>query len=246
MYKGDERTRTMDIYVDNVKATTWTSSGSTTEFENVELGVAGQSIELRGVLGGSDWLSITEVEILVDDDGGGDDAVAVEAGILGTVTTTADLYDTRLGNANGCDPEGCTAELTRDGDLSEASRWSCASSLGGTCSISYDLGVIRSLSELRLVLFKGATRVRTVEVYVDDVLTTTWTSSGTTDGFESIDLSGYSGQYLTVMSLEDDSAWLSIIETEIMVLSDGGEVSTPAPAATPAPATVPPVSTPSP
>ena len=61
MYKGDERARTMDIYVDDVKTTTWTSSGSTTGFENVELGVAGQSIELRGVLGDSEWISITEV-----------------------------------------------------------------------------------------------------------------------------------------------------------------------------------------
>ena len=38
----------------------------------------------------------------------------------------------------------------QDGDLSEGSRWSCASSLGGTCSISYDLGGVRDLSELRL------------------------------------------------------------------------------------------------
>ena len=61
MYKGDERARTMDIYVDDAKATTWTSSGSTAAFENVELGVAGQSIELRAVLGDSEWISITEV-----------------------------------------------------------------------------------------------------------------------------------------------------------------------------------------
>jgi len=51
----------MDIYVDGVKTTTWTSSGSTTAFENVEVGVGGQTIELRGVLGDSEWLSITEV-----------------------------------------------------------------------------------------------------------------------------------------------------------------------------------------
>ena len=51
----------MDVYVDGVKATTWTSSGSTAGFENVELGVAGQSVELRAVLGDSEWISITEV-----------------------------------------------------------------------------------------------------------------------------------------------------------------------------------------
>ena len=61
-----------------------------------------------------------QVEVLVDDgvDGSGDDddgttVAVVEAGTLGTVTTTADLYDTHLSNENGCDPDGCTAALTR-------------------------------------------------------------------------------------------------------------------------------------
>ena len=62
------------------------------------------------------------MEILVDDSGDDDpvvidsdddDAVYVEAGTLGAVTATAALYDRRLGSANGCDPEGCTAALTR-------------------------------------------------------------------------------------------------------------------------------------
>jgi len=61
-------------------------------------------------------------------------------------------------------------------------------------------------------LYKGTTRVRTVEVHVDDVVATTWTSSGTTSGFEAVDLSGYSGRYVTVMSLKDDTEWLSIVE----------------------------------
>lgn len=38
----------------------------------------------------------------------------------------------------------------QDGDESAESRWSCAPSLGGSCSISYDLGATRDLSELRL------------------------------------------------------------------------------------------------
>lgn len=47
------------------------------------------------------------------DDGGGDTDVVVEAGTLGTVTASAVLYDPRLGDSNGCDPDGCTAALTR-------------------------------------------------------------------------------------------------------------------------------------
>lgn len=66
------------------------------------------------------FLFDAQVEVLVDDgvDGGSDDdddagAVVVEAGTLGTVTAMADLYDPRLGSENGCDPDGCTAALTR-------------------------------------------------------------------------------------------------------------------------------------
>ena len=61
MSKGDERTRTIDIYVDGIIVTTWTSSGTTLDFETVTLGVTGTSIELRGVLEDSEWLSIMEV-----------------------------------------------------------------------------------------------------------------------------------------------------------------------------------------
>lgn len=46
-------------------------------------------------------------------DDGDHSGVAVEAGELGTVTATSDVYDTRLAAAKGCDPEGCTADLTR-------------------------------------------------------------------------------------------------------------------------------------
>lgn len=61
MHKGDTRTRTMDVYVDDVMFTSWTSSGTTTAFENIELGVTGRTVELHGVLEGSEWLSIQEV-----------------------------------------------------------------------------------------------------------------------------------------------------------------------------------------
>ena len=61
MYKGDERTRTVDIYVDGAVITSWTSSGNTLDFETVALGVTGSTIELRGMLEDSEWLSIMEV-----------------------------------------------------------------------------------------------------------------------------------------------------------------------------------------
>lgn len=84
MYQGDTRTRTLDIYVDDNLEYTWTSSGTTSEFENVKLGfsmtdsttggatydyahpgIAGSKVELVGVLGASEWLSILEVRCSV-------------------------------------------------------------------------------------------------------------------------------------------------------------------------------------
>lgn len=51
----------MGIYVDGDLVTTWTSSGTTSSFENVELGVTGETLELRGVQTNSEWLSLLEV-----------------------------------------------------------------------------------------------------------------------------------------------------------------------------------------
>lgn len=61
LYKGDSRTRTLDISVDGVVMMAWTSSGETAGFETVDLGVQGKVIDLHGVLADSDWLSISEV-----------------------------------------------------------------------------------------------------------------------------------------------------------------------------------------
>ena len=50
------------MYVDGVLVTTWTSSGTTTDFESIDIsGTSGTAIEIVGVLGNSEWLSIIEV-----------------------------------------------------------------------------------------------------------------------------------------------------------------------------------------
>lgn len=226
MYKGNLRSRTLDVYIDGVKATSWTSSGTTAAFETVDITGAAETIELRAVVADTVWVSIMEVEILVDDGLGSN---VVEAGTLGTITTAAAVYDPNLSTAGGCDPAGCTASLTRDGDFTANSRWSCSPKLGGPCTISYDLGAIRDLSELRLAMYKGTTRTRTMDVFVDGVLVATWTSSGTTEALEGIDLSGTSGELIEVTGVLGSTEWLSIIETEIMVLANGVTPPTPSP-----------------
>lgn len=63
------------------------------------------------------------------------------------------------------------------------------------------------------------------QVYVDAEFVTTWTSSGTTDDFESIDLSGTPGKVIQVTGVLGQSEWLSIVEVCVYVaLSDHGGV----------------------
>lgn len=54
--------RTLEVFIDDELITTWTSSGTTTDFETIEIGsVPGKIVELRGVLADDEWLSISEV-----------------------------------------------------------------------------------------------------------------------------------------------------------------------------------------
>lgn len=62
-------------------------------------------------------------------------------------------------------------------------------------------------------LYRGTQRTRTIDVIIDGVVTTTWTSSGTTDGFQRIDISGQSGQVVEIRGdLPQQDSWLSITE----------------------------------
>lgn len=51
------------MYVDGVLDTTWSSSGKTTQFEGIDLADSGSAltVELRGVLADTEWISISEV-----------------------------------------------------------------------------------------------------------------------------------------------------------------------------------------
>ena len=61
LYKGDERTRSVNVWVDGVFTHTITSSGTTTGFETYDLIAPGATtVVLQGV-DDSEWLSITEV-----------------------------------------------------------------------------------------------------------------------------------------------------------------------------------------
>lgn len=68
LFKGDIRQRTLEVFVEGRLVTTWTSSGLTSDFETIDLpGRPAQTVELRGVLSRSQWLSIIEVSSLHHD-----------------------------------------------------------------------------------------------------------------------------------------------------------------------------------
>lgn len=48
----------------------------------------------------------------------------LEAGAVGTVTASSDLYDANLSAAGGCDPAGCIADLTRVSPPNTPVKWS--------------------------------------------------------------------------------------------------------------------------
>lgn len=62
MYEGDSRQVTMEVRVDGVLITTYTTAGTDHLPDQIIFtGVSGQVVELTGVLGDSEWLSIVQV-----------------------------------------------------------------------------------------------------------------------------------------------------------------------------------------
>lgn len=145
-----------------------------------------------------------------------------------TVTVSANAYDART-DESGCAPDGCTPELTRDGDLTDLSRWSCSAGLveagggvaGEECQIVYDFSEAQVVHSVAISFYKGDTRTRSLNINVNGDIHSVIESSGTTAGLETFELeaaaSSSSGAQ-SVLSLGLESVglttdeFLSIIE----------------------------------
>ncbi|CAN0170824.1 unnamed protein product [Ectocarpus sp. 4 AP-2014] len=182
-------------------------------------------------------------------------STAVEAGEVTTVTVSTNAFDARTDD-DGCAPDGCTGENTRDGDLTDNSRWSCSAGLveaaggaaGEECKILFELGATQLVTSVSVAFFKGDTRTRTLNINVNGELFEVVTSGGTTSGLETFELDGGAGAP-GVLSLGMESSgltadeFLSIIEVEIAVgdstvSSSAAALPTPAPVVLPTPASV--------
>ena len=121
----------------------------------------------------------------------------------------------RTRTEGGCRRQGCSAELTRDGDTSDGSRWSCKESLeDDQCTITYMFEEPQDIVYLDIQFYRGDERVRTLKVTASGGFSKEITSSGTTDSsYERFDLDTDETAELTLEALglgSDD--WISLKE----------------------------------
>ena len=97
-------------------------------------------------------------------------------------------YDTRT-SGNGCSPDGCTPENTRDNNLDANSRWSCQGDslddddING-CWLDYYFDEPQDIVRMRIAFHKGNENTRSLDVYEDGHYHSTITSSGSTLGYQ--------------------------------------------------------------
>lgn len=60
-------------------------------------------------------------------------------------------------------------------------------------------------------MYKGDSRAVTLAIYVDERILKSWTSSGTTNASENIEL-GATGKMIELRGVLDEAEWLSILE----------------------------------
>ncbi|HEY0640163.1 MAG TPA: discoidin domain-containing protein [Pseudonocardiaceae bacterium] len=171
-------------------------------------------------------------------------AVAVTVGLAGVVAALprAGLAaDTALPvvAVTASAHDGNVPANTRDGNLS--TRWSA---LGDPQWIQFDLGQSATVGSLTIAWYQGNERQSRFDVQTS-ATGTTWTtvhtglSSGTTTGFETVDVTDSTGRHVRIVGHGNtDNTWNSI--TEVTILGAGGTPTSPT---TTTPTTPPPVGT---
>ena len=92
-------------------------------------------------------------------------SVQEDAAAKTTVSVSANAYDTRLADRNGCGDTGCLPGLTRDGNTKVESRWSCSKSLGeGNCYVEYTFDEPQDVISMSIAFHKGDERKRKIKV----------------------------------------------------------------------------------
>ena len=141
------------------------------------------------------------------------------------LTASANGYDDRV-DGWGCAPSGCLPSNVIDGSLEYASRWSCVPfTVDGyrpgkgnnqLCELTLDLPTPTDVKEVRAALWKGHKRSRSFNILVDGEMTANFTSSGTTESYETYDVAATLASKVTLQAPDtsDDNRWFSLLEVD--------------------------------
>lgn len=136
-----------------------------------------------------------------------------------TVIASANVFDEKTVVDGGCDPSGCTADLTRDLNLNGTSRWSCKFDLESTpCQLWYSFEDPQDIVRLEIAFYKGDERTRAFSVttfndFGSSSFNYEFVSSGGTLDYElfEINSSGVLEMFITPLD-PNFNDWLSIVE----------------------------------
>ena len=137
------------------------------------------------------------------------------------VTVSANGWDTRT-VGYGCAPGGCVPANVVDASTEDDSRWSCRPSYSqvDVCELTFVFDEPQDIFEIRMAMWKGNQRNRTMNIFVDGVLSTTVQTSGITLEYEAYELQAT--QASTILLQEagaEENVWLSITGVSGSLLS---------------------------
>lgn len=225
-YKGDQRQASFEV-LSSLDGSAWnvelnaSSSGATLEVEPYALSANARYIRIVGYGNTSNsWTSITEVNFNEGDgpvDPPVDPPQPPEEGKLDVHGVSASAND------------GNVPSNTLDGSLS--TRWSAN---GNGQTITYDLGSIQLVKEVKIAFYNGGSRTANFDIQVSSNGTQfstifTGSSSGSSTQLETFDVPDMPGRFVRIVGYGNSSnSWNSITEVELF---GGGDVDNVAPVA---------------
>ena len=129
------------------------------------------------------------------------------------VTVSANGWDTRT-TGWGCAPNGCVPANVLNASIESESRWSCRPSFSmiEVCELTFVLDEPQDIFEMRMAVWRGDRRNRTVNVWVDGALATTVKTSAATLEYEAYEVSATQATTIVLQEAgNEEDVWLSIM-----------------------------------